>query len=233
MSYYGHRKKRKRIRSGSLLLLLLLCALFLVSCVTGSNTLWVKGVLGLDLTDYRAEQVERVHPTDGSVAALLCEGVEVFTVSSLSLKPFSKPADAIDYYRDEILNNMLRDGYSYYTGNAKQIARVGESYPNLTVSTLIPTKDFEDAALRYFGAQRVRHESGELFNYLERADCYNFSMKAWERSVEVVPESIEETYHTYRFRFRLTDGSNTSELYRAVFVKRSDGTCYIRALELQ
>lgn len=231
MKYHGYKKRRKRLRTGSLLLLLLFSALFLVSCVTGANTLWVKGILGLDLTDYRAETVEKTLPLDGDIADSLCKGIELFTVNNLELKPFTKASQAVTYYRDEILNNMLREGYSHYTANAKSLSKVEAAYPNLNVSTLIPAADLENTASRYFGTHRVEHENGELFNYLERAECYNFALKAWERTVEVIPERIEETYHTYRFSFRLTDGEDLSTLYTAVFVKRNDGTCYIRALD--
>ena len=204
MGYYSHRKRRKHFRTGSLLLLLLFSALFLVSCVTGANTLWVKGILGLDLTDYRAETVTQTLPLEGEVADSLCQGIEIFTVNNTELKPFTKASQAVTYYRDEILNNMLCEGYSHYTANSANLAKVEAAYPNLNVSTLIPTADLENTVSRYFGTQRVRHMDGELFNYLDRAECYSFSIKAWERTVEVVPEQIEETYHTYRFSFHFS-----------------------------
>ena len=231
MGYYGYKKRRKRLRTGTLLLLLLFCALFLVSCVTGANTLWVKGILGLDLTDYRAETVSKTLPLDGAVSDSLCYGIELLTVNTLDLKPFTKASQAVTYYREEILNSMLCEGYSHYTANSTSLSKVAAAYPNLNASTFIPAADLENTVSRYFGTQRVRHQDGELFKYLERAECYNFSLKAWERTVEVIPERIEETYHTYRFFFRLTDGEQISEPYCAVFVKRNDGTCYIRALD--
>lgn len=230
MYRYRH-KRRRRMRTGSLLLLLLCTALFLVSCVTGSNALWVKGILGLDLKDYRAEEAVTTYAVDGELAKELSRTVQILTSDRLALKPFSKASQAAALYRDQILGFMLAENYSRYVGNAEAIEQVGQRYPNMSLATLISNEDLENTLLRYFGARSVRHGDGECFVYLSRSGYYTTSVKSLERSVEVIAEGLEETYHTYRFRFHLSNGEAESESYVATFVKREDGSCYLRALD--
>ncbi|MBQ8432839.1 MAG: hypothetical protein IJX28_08160 [Clostridia bacterium] len=231
MDHYGqYRRRRRRVRRGSMLLMLLLSALFLVSCVAGSNMLWVRGVLGLDLTEYRAEAVTEEPATESAICAELCATVDLLVMDRLELTPFTKGSEAVAAYREEILNHLLQERYSIYTGNAEALARVEESYPRMTLSTVIPETDLEEVFSRYFGVQSVHHTSGELFTYLKRSGHYSPSVKSWEKSVTVVPQSLVETAHTYRLTFCLTDGEATSQSYEALFVKRDDGSCYLRSL---
>ena len=228
--YYKSRRRRRHNR-GKLALLLLFSALFLVSCVAGSNALWLKGFLGIDLAEYRAERVEATLSVDGGVSETLCSTLDLLSVTSPNLSPVKKSGDFIKNYRDELLNHLLQEGYTRYTGDMDAIREAELAYPNLTLSVLIPAEDLEALAMRHFGLQSVSHGDGELFTYLEKIDCYTFSMKSWEKSVRVIPESIEETYHTYRMVFCLEESGSRSESYQAIFVKRSDGSAYLRALE--
>ena len=228
--YYKAPRRRRRSK-GRLALLLLFSALFLVSCVAGSNALWIKGFLGIDLTDYRAERVETTHAVDGDLSETLCSTVDLLAVGSTNLQPIKKSGDFIKIYRDEILNHLLKEGYSRYTGDMDAILAAERAYPNMTVSVLIPKEDLEIMAARHFGLQSVSHGDGELFTYLDKIGYYTFSMKTWEGSVRVVPESLEETYHTYRLRFCLERDGALSEAYVAIFVKRDDGSAYLRALD--
>ena len=228
--YYKPRRRRRHSKS-RLALLLLFSALFLVSCVAGSNALWIKGVLGIDLVDYRAEAAEATHPLDGALSDSLCSTLDLLAVGSTELLEVKKSGDFVKHYRDELLNHLLEEDYSRYTGNMDAIAEAARAYPNLTLSVLIPAEDLETLAARHFGLQSVSHGDGELFTYLEKVKCYTFSMKAWEKSVRVIPERIEETYHTYRVEFCLERDGVRSQSYQAVFVKRSDGSAYLRALE--
>lgn len=229
--FYCKPRRRRRHGKGRLALLLLFCALFLVSCVAGSNALWIKGIFGMDLADYRAEQVEATHPVDGRLSDSLCDTLDLLTVGSTELSSVKKSGDFIKRYRDELLNHLLEEGYSRYTGNMDAIREAELAYPNMTLSVLIPAEDLETLATRHFGLQSISHGNGELFTYLEKIDCYTFSMKSWEKSVRVIPESIEETYHTYRMVFCLEESGSRSESYQAIFVKRSDGSAYLRALD--
>ena len=222
--------RRRTRRRGRLALLLLFSALFLVSCVAGSNVLWIRGFLGIDLMDYRAEAVEETLPVDGALSDSLCATVDLLAVNSTRLEPVSKSSSLIHFYRDELLNHLLRERYSRYTGDADAMEAVQRDYPNMTVSVLIPAADLENLAQSYFGVQNIRHGDGELFTYLEKSGYYTFSMKAWEDSVTVIPEAIEETHHTYRLHFHLQKGEEISRGYVAIFVKRDDGSAYLRAL---
>ena len=228
--YYKPRRRRRHSK-GKLALLLLLSALFLASCVAGSNALWIKGFLGIDLVDYRAEQAEATHPLDGALADSLCSTLDLLAVSGTELCEVKKSGDFVRSYRDELLNHLLADNYSRYTGNMDALGEAARVYPNLTLSVLIPASDLEELAARCFGLQSISHTDGELFTYLEKIECYTFSMKAWEKIVRVVPERIEETYHTYRVEFYLEKAGERAGSYQAVFVKRSDGSAYLRALE--
>ena len=227
--YYG---RRRRARSGMLALLLFLTTLLLVSCVAGSGVLWVKGLFGLDIADYAAEPCEGTHDVKGKLANELCEGISVLAGDSLTLQPFGGSAEAVAIYRDEILDFMMRKSYALYTGNGDLIKNAQEAYPHALFTTVIPQKDFENTVYRYFGGNTVDHKSGALYSYLDRADCYTTAGGTRESHVAIEPILIEETANTYRMEFRLAKDGNTSESYRAIFVKRQDGAPYLKALEL-
>jgi len=227
--YYG---RRRRWRVGTLLLLILLTTLFLVSCVAGSNVLWIKGLLGWDVDDYVAEDTDRVLATDGEVAAELSGMVQMLTADSIRLEGFRTTSQAVKLYRDAILNDMLRSNYARYTGNGRLIEEAQAAYPYTVLSTLIPTSDFENTVYRYFGGTSVDHRNGDAFSYLDRAEVYTSAVQARACGVEVAVTSVEETANTYRMRFALSDGENVSEEYTAIFVKREDGSCYWKALEI-
>ena len=224
------RRYRRRTNKGVLLLLLLLSAVFLVSCVAGANPLWVRGVLGVDIANYNTESIDRTLPTDGAVAETLCDMVEILTANSAYLKTFRTPSQAVNLYRDAILNDLLRDNYLLYTGNRYTLSVASAVYAG-NISTAIPAADFERAAYRYFGATGVRHKDGELFVFLRDARAYTAPVQAWESGVEIAVETLEQTANTYRMRFRLSDDASTSQVYTATFAKHTDGTLYFYSLE--
>ena len=218
-------------RFGTLVVVLLLVTLLLVSCMAGAGVLWVRGLFGWDVGAYAAEPVEKTHAADGDIALMLCDTVRVVLGDSVELEEFRGTSQAVKIYRDEILNHMLRSDYAAYTGNAATMRAVAEKYPALSVATLIPQKDFESAVYRYFGGSGVKHRSGDVFQYLGRADCYTTPVSARACRVEVKVISVEETANTYRMEFKLVKGSAVSDTYRAIFVKRADSTPYWKALE--
>lgn len=233
-----HRSRRRgyghgRWRIGILILVLTLTTFLLVSCMAGSGVLWVRGLFGLDVGDYAAEPIEKKLSTDGDVAAELCETVRVVLGDSIHLEEFRGTSQAVRLYRDEILNHMLRSNYTAYTGNGNAIRKVARAYPNLPVATLISAKDFESTVFRCFGGSSVDHESGEAFRYLDRAEYYTCSVSARAVGVTIKVFSVEETANTYRMDFKLTDGADSSQTYRAIFVKRDGSTPYWKALEIK
>ncbi|MBQ8309894.1 MAG: hypothetical protein IJX80_02650 [Clostridia bacterium] len=224
--------RRRRWRTGTLILLILLATVFLVSCVAGTNVFWVKGLFGWDVDDYAAETTERVLQADSEVADELCDMVEMLVTDSVHLESFRTTSQAVKLYRDAILNDMLRSNYAHYTGNGRLIAEAQGAYPHTVLSTVIPTSDFENTVYRYFGGTSVDHQNGDAFAYLNRADAYTSVVQARACGVDVVIASVEETENTYRMRFALSDGEETSEEYTAIFVKREDGSCYWKALQI-
>ena len=224
-----HTKQNTR-RVGLAILLLILCSALLVSCVAGPNALWIRGVFGLDVNDYFSEPALRQLQPDGAAAAMLSNMVAMIVSDSIILTPFSGTGEAVRIYRDAILNDMLRDDYSRYTGNRQALDAVSRSYPYLSASTLIAKSDFENVVFRYFGGTSVSHKAGDAFSYLSRAGYYTSPLQARECVAQVEVLELYETEHTYRMQFILTAGAHSSDVYTAVFVKRDDGSCYWKAL---
>lgn len=232
LNYHRRVKRRRRTRRGSLVLLLLLLSIFLVSCVAGSNPLWVRGIFGMDFANYRSEEPLTVHTADSEVADKLCEMVEILTLGDLELEPFSSTSQAVRLYRDAILNDMLRDNYLVYGGYGASLSNGGAASGPVH-STAIPREDFENAVYRYFGGTTVRHRDGDIFRYLRQEGAYTAPVQARDPNARILVEQIVETEHTYRLSFRLVSGAEVSDPYFAVFVKRDDSSCYFYLLEKQ
>ena len=227
----SHNKQYTR-RLGLAILLFVLCSVVLVSCMAGPNALWIRGLFGLDVNDYFSEAPLRQLQPDGTTATLLANTVSIIVSDNIHLTPFSGTSEAVRIYRDAILNDMLRDDYGRYTGNRQAIDNVSRSYPYLSAATLIAKDDFENVVFRYFGGTSVSHKSGDAFSYLSRAGYYTSPVQARECAAEVNILELYETEHTYRMQFTLTANGETSNVYTAVFVKRSDGSCYWKALRV-
>ena len=223
-------RRRRRWRTGTVLLLILALTVLLVSCVAGSNSLWLLGLFGADLRVYEKEPVTAQLPTDGAIAAQLCAAVEFLNAGSVTMPEFRSASQAVRLYRDAILNSLIGSNYSAYVGNAALLETVEQSYPHLTAAVLIPDSDFENAAAQYLGASSVSNRDGQLFSYLSKADCYMIPTQIGVRKIAVIPTGIAETEHTYRMTFSLDDGEGGSAVYTALFLKRSEGIPYLRAL---
>ena len=231
MRRYGyHRRRRRRTHRGALALILVLVTLFLVSCVAGSNPLWIRSLFGFDVANYEKEEPIGSLPTDGAVALELCDMVGILAAGSVELEGFDSTSGAVKLYRDAILNDMLRDNYAAYTGSTQTLSASGAATGKPVISTFIPAADFEATVYRYFGGASVKHRDGAIFRYLKDADGYTAPIQAWETQVAIGVTSLEETEHTYRMRFTLSRDGECSPEYLAVFVKRDDGTCYFYSL---
>ena len=229
MKNTSHSRQYTR-RIGLTILLLVLLSVLLVSCVAGPSALWLRGLFGLDVNDYFSEAPLRQLQPDGAAAAMLSNMVTIIVSDNIHLSPFSGTGEAVRLYRDAILNDMLRDDYSHYTGNRQSLDDVSRAYPYFSAATLISKKDFENVVFRFFGGTTVSHKSGDAFSYLTRAGYYTSPLQARECTTEVNILELYETEHTYRMQFTLTANGETSESYTAVFVKRNDGSCYWKAL---
>ena len=231
MRNVSHSKQHAR-RLGLTILLLALSSVLLVSCMAGPNALWIRGLFGLDVNDYFSEAPLRQLQPDGATASLLSNMVGIIVSDSIRLTPFSGTGEAVRIYRDAILNDMLRDDYSRYTGNRQAIEDVSRTNPYLSTATLIAKEDFENVVFRYFGGTSVSHKSGDAFSYLSRAGYYTSPLQARECVAEVTILELYETEHTFRMQFILTANGENSDVYTAVFVKRNDGSCYWKALRV-
>ena len=231
MRNVSHGKQYTR-RLGLTILLLILCSVLLVSCMAGPNALWIRGLFGFDVNDYFSEAPLRQLQPDGATAALLANMVGIIVSDSIRLTPFSGTGEAVRIYRDAILNDMLRDDYSRYTGNRQAIEAVSRTDPYLSAATLIAKEDFENVVFRYFGGTTVSHKNGDAFSYLSRAGYYTSPLQARECVAEVTILELYETEHTFRMQFILTANGENSDVYTAVFVKRDDGSCYWKALRV-
>ncbi len=225
-----YRRRRYRMRKSTLFLLLFVLAALLVSCTAGNNSAWVRQTLGTDTAMYRAEQIVATLDCSDHVAEELCETLEWFLSGSIHLKEFKNGRQGLRLYRDEILNNLMRQNYSAYVGNPTMSAAVGRFYPHITASVLIPQTDFEHAVSHCLGLSSVSNSNGTNFSYLSRAACYIPPLQARSLTVRTSVLSLEETEHTYRLSFSLEDTEGQSASYSAMFIKRADDTPYLKSL---
>lgn len=224
------RRRRKHLRIGTFILPIFLLSALLVSCVASSGTHWLRELLGTDLAKYRAEEVIAEVPVEGDTARELCSALEMLTSASVHLEEFQTSSQAVRLYRDEILNALLRSNYASYLGNTSLMASVSSNYPRLTASVLIPESDFEGAVTQYLGASSVSNRSGTCFTYLSKSECYITPTQARAMTVTLTPDAVYETLHTYRLQFTLTDRDGSTACYTALFLKRTEGSPYLRAL---
>lgn len=228
---YRYRRRKRRIRIAVSLALVFVCSVFLVSCMASANVTWVRGMLGFDVTDYEGEATVSVLAPDDARVAMLCEPIAILSADrGVYLNGFSNTAEAVEEYRDAILGYMLRNHYSRYTGNRSELEDALQYYPQMQLSTVIPESDFENTVFRYFGGVSVKNESGVLYSYLKRAGCYTAPQQGRVHDTQIDILSLEETANTYRMQFTLREGEAVSSVYTGVFVKREDGSVYLRSL---
>ena len=223
-------RHRRRIRKSTLFLLLFLLSALLVSCTAGGNAAWVRSFLGADTAIYRSETVIQELETDGETAKELCSTMEYFLSGTVILHEFRNGHEALRLYRDEMLNALLRNNYASYVGNPTLTNQVSRAYPHVTATVLIPEDDLKTAASHCLGLSSASNGNGEFFSYLSRASCYTTPSQARALSVSLTVRALEETEHTYRLSFQLEDVEGQSAHYSAMFVKRPDGSAYLKAL---
>lgn len=208
------------------ILCLAICCSCLCSCGV-VNEFFAK--LGFDTHNYEGEAVIATYESDSDKAKELSEMVLTLTINSTELPIFNGTAEGIEMCRDSLLNYMLVNNYSKYTGNLNLLDRAAAAYPYLKISTVIPADDFENEAYRYFGGkQKVENKSGKLFTYLDKIDSYTTVAEPSDNELKVNVNSIEETEKTFRLKFSLEiDGSESGE-YFALIIKRADNSCYFK-----
>lgn len=200
----------------------------LTSCALGDTIL---SALGFDTYDYEGESVTAYLEADDAKVAELSEAVKMLSVNTPFLYEFEKSSKAVSRCSDALLNYMLCTSFSKYTGNPELLEGAVKEYPELQILSLIPGEDYENFVYTYFGGDvKLTHKSGTLFTYLERADAYSALTVPIENNVVVNVISCEETERTYRLTFRNSLDDIVSPVYRALIVKREDGSFYFRSL---
>ena len=224
-------RRRRHMRKSTLPILLLLISALLVSCTAGNNSAWFRSLLGTDVTAYRAESAVAALPTDGDTAQELTEVMDWFLSGSVHLEEFQNNRQALRYYRDALLNTLMRRNYAAYVGNPTLCSAISQAYPHITASVLIPQGDFESAASHCLGLSSVSNSNGKSFSYLPRAACYIPPQQARALTVSMTVLGLEETENTYRLSFKLEDTEGQSACYNAMFVKRDGATPYLKTLK--
>lgn len=210
---------------------LLLATVLACASMTGCG---LYDVLGIDTHDYASELRLNTLPTDGEVAAEICDMLSMLFQNTPYLSAFDSPAKAAKLYRDGILCAVLGSNYPKYNANNDLIAQARKLYPTLEITTVIPAVDFESTVYRYFGGTAsVSNASTPLFTYLDRVDAYISSGIGVDNGAEVTVTELYETENTYVCRFFAAMNGETSDAYRLLLMKREDGTFYMRTLTVE
>ena len=193
--------------------------------------------LGFDTYDYMSESVIRTHDATGETAVLLEELLMVLVTDSSVLPTFERMGDAITFYRDAVLEELLAGNYAKYSGNSKLIERAMKVYPEYQITQVIPELEFEATMYRCFGGDvMITHRDGNKFRYLSGVGVYIPMLSVTDSGYTAKITAISETEKTYRVRFRVqsepdeTGSIIESDEYFALVIKREDGTLYIKKL---
>jgi hypothetical protein len=216
---------KKLRRAVSALLMLAICAM-LCSCATES----LLSNLGFDTHDYASEPTLTVCDADSETGQSIAAMLRILYVDSPYLTSFKGVGDAVELYKDSVLNYMVSYDYAKYTGTSL-IDEASKAYPHMTITTMIPAEDFENTMYTYFGgSEKIINSNGRIFSYLDKVDGYTPVTKPQTTRVVTEIRSIEETENTYRVVFvnRLDD--EISPEYFTVIIKRDDGTAYFSVL---
>ena len=202
-----------------LCMILLICIFSLTSCVSFFDT-----------SDYSLEDVTGSVPADSDTFKKLEDMLSTLTVNSAEIPEFDSMKEAIDLFRDSLLNYMSGKNYAKYAGNSALIEKVSAEYPELDIIEVIPMMEFESEMYRYFGGNvKITHKDGKLFKYLDKADVYVPVTGPVDGGVDITLKSVDETENTYRLTFTCST-EDVAVDYFAVVVKREDGTCYFDAV---
>lgn len=209
------RKTPHGVRATALLFLLLLLQQVFSGCARSSTAA------------YLAEAPIGTHAADGELAAELCGLTRLFCTRYGDVADYDGSSASVSL-RGEILTYLLYTGYARYAGNTGLIAAAETEYPNYHMTTVIPAFDYENTVYTYFGGtQKITNGSTGVFTYLPKAGVYVPAAQPGEYLYTAVAVSLTETENTYRLEFYNICGTERTERYRAVFVKRDDGSKYI------
>ena len=206
---------------------LLLAAVLLTSCRSGE----LGRLLGFGAPDYSGEPVIGTVDPESDAALEITEMIKMLSVDSVKLPEFTGMRDAINLCRDSLLNYMLYTDFAKYSGDPDLLADAEEAYPDMTISQLIPAADFESMMYRYFGGNvKISHVSGRMFRYLPKASAYVPLATPRGDRFDVTLDKLEETENTYLVEFTCSNDEKALS-YKAVIIKREDGTMYFSSVK--
>ena len=218
----------RHIKIFAIFILAAVIAVSLASCGFSDSFLTS---LGFDVHDYAGESVIAEVDKNSQEAAKITDIIKLMVCDTPQLMPFSNSREAVNAYRDIILANMLGRNYSRYSCDDAKLAEAAKLYPHMTITVLIPEKDFETVIYTNFGgSSKVTNKGGDVFTYLDKASAYTCVTVPEPISSQIEITYLVETKNTYRIKFRIHIGETVSPDYSALVIKRSDGTVYIKTL---
>ena len=210
--------------------------LFAVLCIIWTGTLCGCGAwdaltqkLGFDTYDYMSEEVLAVYDGESPIAETLTDFLQILPPS---LPEFDSAGQAMQLYRDDVLDYMLRTEYARYSGNAELIQEAQKENPGYQITQIIPAREFETTMYRLFGGSvRITHKDGKRYKYLRNVNAYVASTApiSTEKKIDIL--QIEETAQTYRVTFTVAIGEEITEPYFALVIRRKDETLYFKQLK--
>ena len=207
-------------------------SVLIIFILTGCSGREFLATLGFDTHDYDGEPLLQVYDGESEASAQLSDMLEILLMDDPMLTHFHSTKEAMDSYRDAVLNYMLNQSYSKYTGNIALLDQAKEAYPQIQIAAIIPAEDFENTIYTYFGGkQKVKNETSDLFVYLDKVHAYISVAQPQVSEISYHIDRIEETENTYRIYFTCALNEQTSPTYKALIIKREDGSCYYKYLQ--
>ncbi len=164
---------------------------------------------------------------DEDILSAVCSVCECLGYSE-SIPCFDDWADVSEEYSLIILDYLATRYYTKYSADSKLFAALAEHYPTLSVSTMIPASDLENAVYRSFGGyERVTHKTLPEYSYLTKINAY---LSVGNRDIQHSALSVlscDETEDTYRLRASFENKG----IYDIILVKRKDGDPYIISVQ--
>ncbi len=191
----------------------------------------VNDILGIDSTDYEAEEIIGDAKTDVDVLSTVTSIISALTVNSNILPEFENSSDIASVSSDTVLNYMLTTSYSRYNSDKKLLDEAEKEYPNMNITAAIGIEALEDEMYKLFGYNgAIRHANTERFSYLSKIKAYTpaANAEAQEATLDII--SLDETENTYRMTFYSVLDGTPSVQYFALFIKRENDSCYIKTL---
>lgn len=210
----------------SLIATALALSLLLCSCDV-SPLDYIYSILGIDNTDYYAEEVISLPDADSIEIKRLAETARILAYGD-EIITFDNFGSVKEKYLDIVLNYLGGEFYAKYSADTEMMDKLSEFYPELTVNTLIPRDDYENTVYTYFGgSRRAAVASSTTYSYLDKIDAFLLTGTVDQPEVSCHVVYAEETEHTYRLDLYFFEGGERSKDYEVVFMKRESGEAYI------